>query len=304
MRRTTQILGVLLVVWGIGVAFAQDTYKSVTDAINAKRAELYKLPADIKGDQAKRLAFSEKATIKYYCMRIEETQKYIAAHATAHDIWDARLGLAECRQRLAETLQRLSADSEMNGQPISKAEAARLAPDLVSQYKSELKGIVEKAHVDNQAGILARGLLWKETALGSEPLAFSEKGVDGEELSPESFKGKVLLLDFWATWCGPCIAELPNVQKAYEMFHEKGLEIISISLDRAEDEAKYKTFIKEKNMPWHHIYDGNYWDAKLARRYGVRAIPTMYVVGRDGKITAASPRGEGLLKAIEEALNK
>jgi thiol-disulfide isomerase/thioredoxin len=116
------------------------------------------------------------------------------------------------------------------------------------------------------------------------------------------FRGKVVLVDFWATWCGPCLRELPNVQKAYEKYHDKGLEIISISLDR--DLNRFERFVKQRDLSWHHICDGKFWDARLAREYGIRGIPAMFLVGRDGTLVGANLRGPALHQAIEQALRQ
>jgi|TARA_B110000116_G_scaffold144522_1_gene125315 thiol-disulfide isomerase/thioredoxin len=124
----------------------------------------------------------------------------------------------------------------------------------------------------------------------------------GKEIDLADMKGKVVLIDFWATWCGPCIAELPNVRKAYEDYHDKGFEIIGISLDKAKDEAKLKSFVKDENMPWPQAFDGKGWDTDLAQQYGISSIPATFLVGKDGKIVSSNLRGPALSSAVKKEL--
>jgi peroxiredoxin len=137
---------------------------------------------------------------------------------------------------------------------------------------------------------------------GSKFPDFEEKDLAGNPLSVAQFKGKVLLIDFWATWCGPCVAELPNVLKAYEKHHSEGFEILGISLDK--DEQKLKDFMKSKNMTWVQYFDGKGWQSKLAGKYGVNSIPATYLLDGEGKIIAKNLRGEALEEALVKALAK
>jgi peroxiredoxin len=131
---------------------------------------------------------------------------------------------------------------------------------------------------------------------------FSEKDLDGKPLSVSGYKGKVVLVDFWATWCPPCRAELPNVIKTYETHHKDGFEIIGISLDQ--DKQKLTSFLKDKNMTWAQYFDGRGWQNKLAQKYGVQSIPATYLLDRQGIIIGKDLRGEELEQAVSKALAK
>ena len=125
---------------------------------------------------------------------------------------------------------------------------------------------------------------------------------DGKEFDLKNLKGKVVLVDFWATWCGPCIAELPNVQQAYKKYHGKGFEVIGISLDRKDDDEKLSKFIEDHKLPWACI---NIEDSKkLADKYQVNAIPYPVLIGRDGRVVSMRARGPQLERLLERLLKE
>jgi thiol-disulfide isomerase/thioredoxin len=144
--------------------------------------------------------------------------------------------------------------------------------------------------------------------VGKQITAFKATKMDGAEVNfPTDYKGKIVMLDFWATWCGPCMGEVPGLVKAYEEFHPQGFEILGISLDQANAAEKVKTVTADKGMTWPQVYDGKFWKAAIADMYGINSIPSAFLVDGDtGKIIAAgeSLRGENLAKTLKAALEK
>ncbi|MCA9242372.1 MAG: TlpA family protein disulfide reductase [Phycisphaerales bacterium] len=156
-------------------------------------------------------------------------------------------------------------------------------------------------------GLAAGQMLLAQAALpkvGAEFPNFKVKSLteDNKEFELKDFRGKVVVVDFWATWCRPCVAEVPHLVKLYKEYHEKGLEIVSISLDQSV--AKCKKFVEQNEMTWKHSCDGKGWETELVRKHGIGGIPAMFVIGRDGVIVAARARGRNLDDAIKQAIEK
>ena len=125
--------------------------------------------------------------------------------------------------------------------------------------------------------------------------------VHGAKVDLAGLKGKVVLIDFWATWCGPCVGEVPNVVKTYEKLHDKGFEIIGISLDS--DKTKLTKFTKEKGMNWAQYFDGQGWKNKISTKFGIHSIPAMWLVDKDGRLASTNARN-GLESQVEQLLAK
>ncbi len=114
--------------------------------------------------------------------------------------------------------------------------------------------------------------------------------------------GKVTIVDFWASWCGPCRVENPNVVAIYKEFHAKGLNIVGVSLDK--DATKWKEAIAKDNLTWTHVSNLKFWDEPIAAQYKVQSIPATFILDASGKVVAKDLRGEELRAKINELLSK
>jgi peroxiredoxin len=140
----------------------------------------------------------------------------------------------------------------------------------------------------------------KRLAIGGEPIPFEVKDMEGKTLSLEKFKGKVVLLDFWATWCGPCRQEMPNVKRVYKKYNKSGFEIVGISLDSRLDQVQ--SYIKKHEVSWPNHFDGKGWGNGVAQKYKVSSIPATYLIDRQGKIRYKALRGPALERAVAQLI--
>jgi thiol-disulfide isomerase/thioredoxin len=136
-------------------------------------------------------------------------------------------------------------------------------------------------------------------------LAFDD-AVTGKSVSIRGLKGKVVVLDFWATWCGPCVAEMPKMKSLYSEFKDKGVEFIGVSLDKPKDEgglAKLKEFVAKNGITWPQHYDGQAWESPLIEQLGITEIPAVFLIDAEGKLAEVRARGR-LVTLLPEYLTK
>ncbi len=181
-----------------------------------------------------------------------------------------------------------SASYSMTGDEIIAA-YEKLAPEL--QEMDSAKALRERADV------------LKLTEPGNSYIEIKQPAPDGTEiaLSEVVAKNKYILLDFWASWCGPCMAEVPYMVEDYAKYKEKGFEIFGVSLDRSAED--WKQCIEDNKLDWVHVSTVTYWDNEAAKAYGVNSIPTNFLIDGNGTIVAKNLRGEALAEKLAELLD-
>lgn len=144
----------------------------------------------------------------------------------------------------------------------------------------------------------------KMIKVGQDAPDFAQPDANGNMISLSDFRGQFILVDFWASWCGPCREENPNLRKAYDNYKSKGLEVLAVSIDDTKGRDAWLQAIIDDDLPWIHVADLKGWRNDAATLYGVRGVPQNYLIDPQGKIVALNLRGEELHTVLEEILGK
>ena len=204
---------------------------------------------------------------------------------------------AAMEQRMVAFLRQYPDDPKASSMQIrrvdllAKMDPAKVRPALEELTKSS----------DPMVAAAARGRLDQRT-LAEAPLDWKFTALDGRTVDFSQMAGHVILIDYWATWCPDCLRALPSVLAAYHKYHDKGFDIVGISLDG--DQDALAAFVRKHGMPWPQQFDGKGWDTGLVTKYGVRGIPEMWLVGTDGKVAATGVQADDLDGQIFKLLVK
>jgi len=188
-------------------------------------------------------------------------------------------------------------DRAMGSRILSSEETQKLYNGLSPEIK-ETK--VAKSILERLEALKERNERQKSTSIGSKAPNFSAPTPNGEELALNDALGKVTLVDFWAAWCKPCRIENPNVVKVYEKYHDKGLNIVGVSLDKTKE--AWEKAIEDDGLTWNHVSNLAYFEDEIARLYGVDAIPAAFLLDENGVIIAKNLRGPALEEKVAELL--
>jgi len=171
-----------------------------------------------------------------------------------------------------------------------------LARNLRDESKrTAIEERILKDFPDSSATVAIKGQRKQRESIGKPfHLEFTD-AVDGTNVSIAGLKGKVVVIDFWATWCGPCVAEMPRMKELYARYHDQGVEFIGVSLDRPEADGGLKAlkeYVAKNDIRWPQYYQGNHWQSEFSTSWGIRAIPSLFVVDKEGNLASVEARGK------------
>lgn len=242
--------------------------------------------------------------------RIEERQK-LYYDAQAKKVKYDTIGLAQFRYdvQCLKTERRLQEIEFIKKHPdyIASVDALKdvvgYLPTDINSYNKLFNGLNKEVRKSKEGLALKKTIDGFMTVrIGVEAPLFQQADTSGKMISLKDLRGKYVLLDFWASWCGPCREENPNVVKAYEQFRDKNFTVLGVSLDKAEKRDAWLKAIKDDGLVWYHVSDLKFWNNAVAQLYSVRSVPQNFLLDPKGKIVGANLRGEALQQKLQELI--
>ena len=220
-------------------------------------------------------------------IKAQAERTLISEHLDHLDLIDTPEQAAELEARIVTYIHRHPDDPKANALQVRRLDLLQKSdPKQAAELLASLSN-----NDDPKVAAAARGRQELKT-LEATPLEWKFTAVDGREIDLADWRGKYVLVDFWASWCPDCLREMPDVLTAYQKYHDKGFEVVGVSMDR--DQAAMLSFLKKHGIPWPQQYDGQAWDSSVAVKYGVKGIPEMWLLDRGGRVVATGVHGSQL----------
>jgi len=302
----------------------EEVLRKVRTWLETAEAFVKRHPQDPRRWDAKLIAVTIRGQLAQLSGRSDEGA--VPARKEIESVLNAADASAEAKGEAAFLLLMLEARSVNRGAPHTLPPFHRAAAEYLQAHPSHARAVevagmqlqlIETTNAPGAENILkqlavhpneaisaqakaAIALREKLAALKSKPVELKFTALDGAEIDLGKLRGKVVLIDFWASWCGPCIAEMPNVVRTYEKLRERGFVVLGISLDQ--DKAAMEKTMQKLGMTWPQHFDGKGWENEISSAFGIRSIPTTWLIDKKGMLREGSVRGEALEPAVEKLL--
>lgn len=296
------------------------SFVQLRNAYNARRAEAAKAFYDAYPDDPSAMDILEERWVSLiqsgHASEVDkEAQQIIAANPNTPKSIDARYIRAiavlmtqpetNAEEPLVEDFIKAAPNDERGGQLLYRQ--ASLVTDQKVSHK--LYRRVIDGYPKSNYGRMAAGALRQVDGLGKPfDLDFTD-AITGKPVSVAAMKGKVVVIDFWATWCGPCVQEMPHMKDLYSRYKNRGVEFVGVSLDAPEPQnglTLLKDFVRQNEIPWPQYYQGNGWDSTFSSSWGIQAIPSVFLIDSDGNLhsTDANDSLERMIQLLLEQRSK